>query len=744
MGKLQSTLLNHKVFTRNDKKYYNWNGSDWIETFPLDGAFEQSNQIIEEHYSYIQTDDVLVRAYGTTSESFSGLTPTQEISFVYDSSTISAKNLLINKIEYYYPFGDSPSYVTETFATPKTISDGEYTTNLGVKFSFSDIPSEVIINNTMANPVSITELYTDKGNLISSPSSVVSIIYSDLIPRLITTCTKATLQTSATYYSASELVRTQKKPVQGYTAISLDKRILDNRASVTANDGIVLLASVTSEKVSPIGFPEYSDISSSLSTLSVGMERDVRLGYITVYNNVSHQYGGFVYGFYDTNKNEFIGKTISYLDLEARGKANVYIAVCATDADGNSLTSIDYIGPKINTTFVPVNLSLKKICPIYSVRYTNSSAIKISNMLDGLTKDQAWPLQVTRGSFNKYIYIHSNMYTDWKKDYLNQELKCTYDTSNTYAYGWSKIFGPGFYDVKNEHPIVISNSSIKLRQAPFAVWEEPSTILDAEVGIIRPQFKVYIKTDGPVEFGSCGSFYGTDYWTEVDYGSIKNYNSELGIIDFYKNIVPLDSENIRVSYVSANNNCLIYQVNGKPVPLNPVLNNDTLRANKPLYIYLMPSKIEKKKTIMNRYAGYEIVTDYTNKNVVNFTYDKEIFDPTKSSYDPFALQIGIITYVNNDKMIDIYDTRVKGGGVSSEYTAEDALLYSTKTLSYWDIYPASGVAYPKGGYVIIKIPKEVKDNFQSIQEIYTIIRNNITAGVSFEVQDMDGNPFGVM
>jgi peptidoglycan hydrolase-like protein with peptidoglycan-binding domain len=744
LGTLQSSLLNHKVFTRSDRKYYNWNGTIWVEVFPLAVAYELSDQVIEEHYSYIETDDIIVKAFGTTQENFNGLSPTNDISFIYDSSKISSQDLSISKIEYYYPLGDTPRYVTETFNTPKRIKDGFYKTDLGVSLNFSSVPSQVYISNTIQNPTAVTKLSSDKGETMVSPQSIVSIDYLDPIQRIINpSFTKVKLSTSATYYGSSELVKSPKIPLTEYTAVSLDNRILDSRSSVTANDGIILIANVNNETISPVGFPTYNDIVTTMQVLPDGFERNIRFGYVTVYNSIDHN-GGFIYGFYDISAKEFIGRTISYIDLEARGKQNVFIAVCAIDADGNSQNLIDYIGPKVNTTFVPVNLSLKKICPVYSVRYNTDSAIKIADMSMDLEKDKAWPLQITRGSFNKYIHINSNIYTDWKKDYLNQELKCTYDTSSLYSSGWSNIFGPGYYDVKEENPIIISNSSIKVRQFPFAVWEEPGTIESSEVGVIRPQFKVYINTDKPVEFGNCEGLSGDSMWVEVDYSYIKNYNSELGTIELYENIVPSNSDDVRVSYVSASNNVRIYQVNGVPVPLNPVLNNDSLIANKPLYIYIMPSKIEKKKAVLNKFASYESIPEYSNTNIINFTYNKDIFDPAANGHDPFALLLGVVTYVNTDKMIEVYDTRVRGGGVSTYYSTEDAVLYSKKTLSYWDMYPSNGMAYPKGGYAIIKLPNEVKANFQTVQEIYTIVRNNLTAGVSFEIQDMDGNPFGVM
>jgi hypothetical protein len=47
--------------------------------------------------------------------------------------------------------------------------------------------------------------------------------------------------------------------------------------------------------------------------------------------------------------------------------------------------------------------------------------------------------------------------------------------------------------------------------------------------------------------------------------------------------------------------------------------------------------------------------------------------------------------------------------------------------------------HPNGGYVIIQIPQEVMSNFNSRDEVYNIVRNNLTAGVSFDIQDVDGN-----
>jgi len=62
-------------------------------------------------------------------------------------------------------------------------------------------------------------------------------------------------------------------------------------------------------------------------------------------------------------------------------------------------------------------------------------------------------------------------------------------------------------------------------------------------------------------------------------------------------------------------------------------------------------------------------------------------------------------------------------------------------LSHWDVYPPEGAAYTKGGYVVIRIPEEVKNNFIDPEEIYQIIESNLTAGVAYELQNMNGEPW---
>jgi len=100
-----------------------------------------------------------------------------------------------------------------------------------------------------------------------------------------------------------------------------------------------------------------------------------------------------------------------------------------------------------------------------------------------------------------------------------------------------------------------------------------------------------------------------------------------------------------------------------------------------------------------------------------------------------------IIYVTKDPNKEnpkLSDLRLRGGGVKASIENSEIIENIDEILSYWDTYPAQGDAYSRGGYVIIRIPEEVKDNFIDEKEIYSIIQNNLTAGVVFDLQDMSG------
>jgi len=143
---------------------------------------------------------------------------------------------------------------------------------------------------------------------------------------------------------------------------------------------------------------------------------------------------------------------------------------------------------------------------------------------------------------------------------------------------------------------------------------------------------------------------------------------------------------------------------------------------------------------------FEIKQFIKPTNFLNFTYDYSLFNSRKVSYDPLALHIGTVS--TNKKFtfdqINIRDLRLKGGGVKPLENTTKLLDQKPNILNFSDLYSGKGYLYPNGGYVIIKIPKEVKDNFISKEEVYNIVRSNLTAGIAFDIQDMDGNDWNTV
>ena len=537
------------------------------------------------------------------------------------------------------------------------------------------------------------------------------------------------LTTSAAFYSGSKVTTTEEKEVTNYVLMDLSKKIIPKKESVTVLDGTLLLCDSSGK---PVGLPKGSEVTSKITSSLADEEIDSRMGFIFVKNKLETN-EGMIFGFYDLKEKEFLGNKIAFVDVLSRGINNVYIAISAIDADGNSQNSIDYIGPKVSTTFIPADVPIKRICPVYSVAFQASSAIQIGDLQSYIDKKEAWPLPITPGSFGKSIQLKGNMiFDDWKSNYLNNTLFATYDTSSGIAANWSDIFGKGFYDIKNEKPIIISDKQIQIRQAPFLVWPEPSNYPPSQIKIFKPQLNIYTRASKNNE------------WVEVPFSKIRDYNANTGMIEFTERLVPSNESLIKVNYVRKSSDLILYNINGNPIPLNPFLNSQEIELNKGLYVYTMPLKIDKQSSLS---GGFTLVpvTEYQNESVINYTYDSKIFDSSSIKYNPFALLIGIVYFINNPKRkkTNLSDTRLRGGGLKSNIELLEIQEVHKDAIHNWDMYPVHGTSYPRGGFVIIKIPEEVKNNFNSVLEIYEIIRSNLTAGVSFEIQNLEGEPWEI-
>lgn len=492
----------------------------------------------------------------------------------------------------------------------------------------------------------------------------------------------------------------------------------NNISTISAKDGIVVLANSTGQ---PIGFPNFASHASSNSDI------DVTFGDMVLNWNLNNgtEPPGITWGFYNVTTKNFYGKKISYNQYISGGPNNIYIALLAYDMDGNPQTGNILNGDSFSVTHSA--LPTKIIAPLYSVKAKGLSKVGISAPPANLSKFDSWFIGVGRGKFFKSVQIPIGQYTNFLKEYAGRSLRCLYDTTS-FASNSSDFFGTGYYDVREENPIVVSDNEIKLRHGSVHVYQRQidkqsieGRFTDAKP--ILPWLKVEIYNSS------------TNSWLLIDEDLILDYNKNTGNIIFKKEIVPSNEKNIRVTYVVKNRDIIIRHINGSEIAINPFSPVSDI-SDKPIYIYLLPTKIEYIDK-----PEYSRTINYSYSSSINSSSNYNIFDPSKAEYNPLALLLGTINIISKNDFdnINFLDLRVRGGGTSGMHDEKTLAKLDQNVASFSDIYTGKGYIYPNGGYVIVKIPKEVKNYFNSEEQLYSIVRSNLTAGVSFDIQDLDGN-----
>jgi peptidoglycan hydrolase-like protein with peptidoglycan-binding domain len=569
---------------------------------------------------------------------------------------------------------------------------------------------------------------TSNGNPLAS--NYVSV---DQLPSSVTFSTAALVYQNLTR-------KTDPVPIVDYWLLRQDNSLIRNaKKTVTVLDGLVLLTLPTTDP-SRAGKPTGVNPLSIPVSPQLNEEINIDYGALVLKNNVESD-AGVIWGFYDNNTKEFLGSILHYIDYVNRGQNNIYIGVMAFDADGSIASSVDFIGPTNANMTLPVRIPMKMAYPIYCINYQNSTKIRVLSESPDRSKFEQWPLYISSGSFVKDFTISPSYgWVNWLSKYRSKKIRATYSTLNLGNIPWSIFLGRPYIDIKNEKPKIISSKAIQLSNKSLVKLVEPSYTY---MGKITYVIDIYTRTNEQSD------------WVSVSKNLIKSINTHSGLIEFSSSIVPKDNSNIYVDYSVKSNGLPVKHVNGSPIPLNPFLNKDLVEFNKPLYIYLNPIKLEVQGSSINQ-TGFFPVEEYAPSNAINFTYDSALFDVYDSvKYDPFAIPIATINIVNHfdANEIQIEDLRLRGGGVLSSQIFTDGSYGNVniaeiqkvipEALSFWDVYPPLQQAYPKGGFVIIKIPREVLNNFENAEEVYSIIDRNITAGVSYRLQDMEGNDWGV-
>lgn len=712
-----------------------------------DAQFVNVNVYSKEQSGYSQKTKVLPATIKyKISGKVEGISPNK--TEIIDLSGIKSVKFTTQPLSITYPTFSGDATIDLT-ATKIDFSSTEYKppftpfsdASAGATPSYKDesIKIDLTSSKTMSinsSSLSVSNVLSGTKNPVSSSSVVVT-----------TSNNKLFFETSSLNYQNSNVIKSSATQINNYWLLRSDGSLIQKtKNAVSVLDGLLLLCQ-PSATADLVGRPYGISLQSFVSNNSGNTEFNIDYGAFVLQNEVPDN-GGFIYGFYDKSKKEFIGKTLYYVDYIARGPENIYIGVLATDADGN-IGESDFLGVKTFGTINPPIAPVKIACPIYHATYIPSSRISLSSIPPNLSKLDEWPLYVTSGSFTKEFYIDPEYGSvNWLQKYNGKNLRATYSTLDIPNVLWSQILGQPYVDVLNEYPIFLSSRKIQLSQVPIASFVEPSV---NKVGVLK-QF-VFIETRKTA----------SDEWEVLDSKYIRNVNCNTGIIDLLKDLEQ-SSDLIKVSYAVKASGIPLKQVNGVPIPLNPFLNQDTIEPEKPLYIYIKPSKIEVKQNIglgvnSENVYSWNHVSDYPFNGVIHFTYDNSIFNPYDSvNYDPLAIQIGLIHVLKNlpEAGIDLIDLRIKGGGLKSTYDKsvnidsygsldiEKVFKETKEAISFWDTYPPDQQAYPKGGFIIIKLPRTVLDNFVNKEDVYSIIRKNITAGVVFKIQDMEGNDWGTV
>lgn len=563
----------------------------------------------------------------------------------------------------------------------------------------------------------------ESGTSIISSDSFLNVGFSPAVNTVGTTFSISASSKVSSYTSGTTYNRAI--PMSGYSLKKVSNNIVvAGKNQTNYYDGVMLL---TNSDGTPFGFSTLN-----LSRVSTGLANteDSYYSDITV-SKVNGDTPGLEYGFYDTRTNQFIGKTITYLKY-IESPSSIYIGVYAYDYDGNLSTLKEFTSSSNGSTYIPTSVPLRAAYPIVNVISNDRNKIQLSGINGDLRKTEPWPLSISSGSFQKTININPNDARGWKASYSGQNLIASYDTSSMTSIPWSRLFGRGYYDIIGERPRYNNSRAITLRQTPLHVMKGYSSDLSRKNVPLKPALKVYTRTNE------------TSPWSLVPYSEIVNFNSNTGLIEFKNQIISNNEDLTKVDYTIEYNKLSVKQSAGVPIPTNPFLNKDTVQLNKPLYIYILPKKVYKSESVNNSIKQVE-VTEYPAGPVINFTYNNNIFNKfDQVSYDPFAQLIGIIYVINtnDDENFSFTDLRVKGGGISANFNTNTILNDISEAVSYWDIYPPMAEAYPKGGYVMVKIPAIVKKNFINPQEVYDIVRDNLTAGVVFDLYDTDGKDWG--
>lgn len=426
-------------------------------------------------------------------------------------------------------------------------------------------------------------------------------------------------------------------------------------------------------------------------------------------------------GFYDIHHQEFIlnaeGKPeMTYLEWINRGPNNVFIAA-VTDAEVEKKVNL----PTDGGPPLPYRIAM----PVYGICTRPGSHIGVDYLPEQLGPFDTWTLPIRTGHFTRSYALpevfDKPLTNEWLRKYAGTTVKAFYSVPEAEEGGWSVIYGRPFVDVRDESPIVLSDTKIKVRQPPIHMVQEPTVynIAGESADPIRPVMKIWTRTT------TNGS------WTQLSADAIADYNVSTGEIQLVEPLASADSSYVKVDYTSARSVYNMRQANGEDLNLNPYLPETKSLIGKAIYVYVLPEFVKDEDNKMIP----ESVEDAT----LRWTLDPSVFDLLSPNYNPLAIELAVvfITTTLDINDLSILDTRHRGGGAKDAATLAEISRMVNEASSYWDVSYSGGLTYQKGGFIIIRLPEAIKEQFPNDDVIIETVRRNITAGVQFKIEYVD-------
>lgn len=476
---------------------------------------------------------------------------------------------------------------------------------------------------------------------------------------------------------------------------------------VSKADGIKLLCDASGN---PYGFPElptgvganeHQRHYSKLSLLTQGSDGSVHIG------------------FYDRARKEFVASKdgslqMSYIDYARRGPQNIYVGVINDyeQTYENIMPAVEEDSPRI---------PYKWAMPIYGVQNQSGSRIAIEPLPPRLGKHELWPVVVRDGSFSRYVSIRgrqSGPLQGWASGYQDSIVRAFYSIPEARSVGYSDVFGPPNADIIAEEPIVLDDNIIQVRQAPILTYIQP-TDSPGPADPRRLALTLYRRASR------------SSPWYELPYSQIRDYNSSTGEIFLVDPVYTNDPGLLKVNYTATRAGYHLKKYQNLILNLNPYYDGARKLVGETISIYMVPEYVKDSD-------GF-IIPESVQQQTLRASLSSDVFNSQSPDYDPLAVQLGVVYLTSSFDISDlaVLDTRRRGGGLRDNANMREVSRIMNDSWHYWDIQHGTGESYPKSGYIVVRLPKELKDSLPQ-QEIDKVISRNITAGSAFKIETLQG------